>query len=247
MPKQHKIKWREIDEAKARKAIKNFNAKIDYQKRVHPELSETLPEKMSMKDFKKNVATRADFNRKMKSVQNFSKRGVEKAVTNIAGEKTSVWRLQETKKNVARINRQRKKEYEQLNNSPVYIDGKKVENVARMAEIQTKKSIKFDFDKSKKGEFEQFAKWAEKEMTDSKQAEAPIWFLNNLAEVAYGNFSAENAKKLMELYYKVGGERLLQLYHSGHEEISPDWQYNEPIEEQEMVERIVELLTPYAK
>lgn len=245
MPKSYNIKWRKVDEQKARKAIKAFNAKIDYQAKAHPEKVPYLPEKMSMKTFKKNIATRSDFNRSLTSIENFRKRGAETLVTNNNGETTTAWRLKETKKAVSRINRIREKNNAQLNAAPVLVNGKPVTNAERTSVRDSAKPINFDFDKSKKGEFEKFAKWAEREITEKKQRANSILFINNLAEVLYASFSAENADYLLKMYYAVGAEKVMQLYYNGNDELSPEWQYNEPIDEQNKVDRIVGILKPY--
>lgn len=245
MSKSYNIRWRKIDTQKARKAIKAFNAKIDYQAKAHPEKAAFLPEHLTMKSFREGITTRAEFNRALTSMANFGKRGAETLVTNKHGETTTAWQLRETKKAVRRINRLREKNNEQLNAAPVFVDGKPVTSVQRTAARDSAKPIQFDFDKSKKGEFKTFAKWAEREITEKKQRANPTYFINNLAEVLYASFSAENADKLLKMYYAVGAEKVMQLYYNGHDELSPEWQYNEPIDENNKVSRITEVLKPY--
>lgn len=246
MSKQSAIRWRQIDEEKARKAIKRYNNKIDYQKRAHPERADALPPRLSMKKLKKEVLTREDFNRKMKSIEAWSKKGAEKIVTNVQGERATIWRIEETKKAVKRINRQREKEHKEINAAPVYVDGKPVKTVERAAEIQTKKPINYSFQKSKKGEFEKFAEWAERESMKGKKLYEDNAFLNTLETVVYSSFSGANADKFVQLMRKVGGAKLWELYKLGYEEVNPTWIYLDPTDEDEKVNMIVELLTPYA-
>ena len=75
------IRWREQDLHNLRRAVKRFNAKIDRIARKNPQAKEYLPEKMSVKKISGEVTERKDFNRILKSVDRFMKRGAENLTT----------------------------------------------------------------------------------------------------------------------------------------------------------------------
>ena len=79
MPKQSVIKWRESDRAELGRIRKNFNAKITRLEKAGI-AKEFLPEKISVKNIYKDVATRRDLNKVIKQAEIFTSRGSEKIV-----------------------------------------------------------------------------------------------------------------------------------------------------------------------
>lgn len=124
MSKQPNIRWRSNDVEQIERAIKNFNAKIYRTKRNHPELIDYLPNTIKKGDVINSIKTRADFNRTIKSLQRFSKRGAEKPVENSAGVKTTQWAVNEFNIKKAVVNRKRKKLRAEIDNTDVKIGGK---------------------------------------------------------------------------------------------------------------------------
>lgn len=79
MPREYNIKWRESDEQKLRRAVKNYNAKISRLEK-DPEYGidrHLLPRRASVKDLREQIGTRKDFNRQIDKLQSFSQRGGE--------------------------------------------------------------------------------------------------------------------------------------------------------------------------
>lgn len=79
MAREYNIKWREIDDEKLRRAVKNYNAKISRLKN-DPEYGidrHLLPRKASYRELRKQIGTRKDFNKQIDKLQGFSKRGGE--------------------------------------------------------------------------------------------------------------------------------------------------------------------------
>lgn len=242
MPKYSKIRWRESDKKELARLAKNFNAKIDYHLKKSPELKEVLPQKVKVRDLKKNIVTRKDLNRTLDKLATFLQRGMEKVITNEKGEKATLFEIEQTKKNVRRLNAQRRAEQKKIDERPVYIDGKKAVNVQRMVQEQKYKPIDFDFDKSEKGSFKKFAEYVENKISDSHYAIEASAYLQTLAETFYANYDDEIAKRLTELAAKVGGEKLLNLYYEGFEEISPDFHYDKNVNEKERIKRTEKIL-----
>lgn len=137
MSKQYKIRWRESDTQQLAKVVKNFNAKINRILKKNPDASSYLPQKLSMKEARKMIETRADFNRLTHSLQRFSKRGAEKAVSSSRGAKATEWEVKEFNRKQAIVNRKRKKEKEKVVAQEVKIGGKGTgQTRARMGSIK---------------------------------------------------------------------------------------------------------------
>lgn len=242
MSKYHKIRWRESDKKEIARLAKNFNAKIDYVLKKNPSLKGILPEKVKMKDLKKSIASRKDLNTTLNKLKSFSQRGQEKIITNVNGEKATLFEIEQTKKNIRRLNAQRRAEQKKLDEMPVYIDGKKAVNVRRMVHEQRSKPIDFNFDKSQKGNFKKFAEYVESKIRDTRHNIEQIAYLETLKEILFSVYSTESAKKLSKLLDKIGGEKLLNLYYSGFEEITPNFHYDMNINEKEKIERTEKIL-----
>ena len=169
MSKYNKIRWRESDKKELARLAKNFNAKLEYQLKKNPELKDVLPEKVKVRDLKKDIVSRKDLKRTLDKLATFSQRGMEKVVTNEKGERATLFEIEQAKKNVRLLNAQRRAEQKKIDEMPVYIDGKKAVTVRRMVQEQKAKPIQFDFNKSEKGGFKKFADYVEKKISDMRQ------------------------------------------------------------------------------
>lgn len=111
------MRWRESDTAELQRAINNFNAKLYYinkNKVDNSDLINVLPDRVKKGDIISGIQTRADFNRAIKSLQSFSKRGAENLVVSSRGARATQWEIDEFKKKERRANMQKKKELEKL-------------------------------------------------------------------------------------------------------------------------------------
>lgn len=124
MSKKSKIRWRESDVTNLKRTIKNFNAKIAYQEKKHPELKQFLPERINTKEAMKSIETRADYNRLVNSVQRFQKRGAEKPVTSSRGAKATQWEVDEFKHKQRVENARRTRERKKIEQQEVKSRGK---------------------------------------------------------------------------------------------------------------------------
>lgn len=117
MPRQYNIRWRESDNQELSKAVKNFNAKVRRLAKKNPEIADYLPETVSVRDIKRLVDTRQDFNREINSLRRFSQRGAEEIITipdtdyNL---KTTKWQKEDMTRRTAVINRRRKARLEEI-------------------------------------------------------------------------------------------------------------------------------------
>ena len=106
-----RMKWRAEDEAELRRTVKNFNEKIRrLEKKVEPHERGYLPQRLTVKDLKKNISTRADFNREIKSAKRFSQKGAEEFVelSDLQHKpKMTNWQRKEMTRGVATVNTKR--------------------------------------------------------------------------------------------------------------------------------------------
>ena len=126
MSKFFNIKWRSQDEREARRVIRNFNDKLRREIAKNPRNKSALPQfynsntgefesRITFKNFKNMIDTRADYNRELNALRRFSRRGAEKIV-NLPGNyneaRTTRWQLQELSRRTSIINQKRQAKLE---------------------------------------------------------------------------------------------------------------------------------------
>lgn len=75
MARKPKIRWRKSDEEELKRVVKNFNAKISRLEKKDPKNKNALPQRITQKELKDMIVTRQDYNREIKSLKRFTKRG----------------------------------------------------------------------------------------------------------------------------------------------------------------------------
>lgn len=248
MPKQYSIKWRKADLEKARRAVKNFNAKIDYWAKKDPESAEYLPSKLNFKQLKKEIKTREDFNKRMKELQGFSKKGAQKIVSIPGAEpgtefKLTAWELKNAQRRFKKINEMRKKEAEMAE------AGVKKRNGAQYQTAKTKaakqRGIPEEFKKPKdRTDWENFLKRLRQSRWRSETGMLNIY--KDRLELAIttpnAGYTPEQQKELLELIRKLSYQRCMQLYYGGEEALDPDWIYYDPTPNERKVRTIKKII-----
>jgi hypothetical protein len=219
MSKGNKIKWRNVDEDKLSKAVKNFNAKIVREMQKDTNIIEYLPERVSKAELRKQLqeGNRAEFNKTINTLKRFSKRGAEEIITNQAGISTTKWELKELSLQVAAINRERTNERKKAENVEVETHGKKMGytraqgDTSRLVNLQPKKfnfenitSYK-EYDKMK----ESINKQADSDYRTKQNVNFKAQYMANVEEKlpSYAkqiNGILENlsSEKMAEIYYR---------------------------------------------
>lgn len=236
--------WSKRRNATLRKAVKNFNAKVERQlkKGISPDI---LPGKMKVSELKDMINTEGDYRKILNSLRSWTKRGAEKITETKGGAVVTKWAIEQAKKHKQEINQRREKINREYIERPIYIDGVEMANVERtVEEIETKPLTK-DIEKLNQTDFNSFADWLWRERLDERDINKGVWFIQDISEVFYSEFSALNANYLIRLLQLVGGDIAYSLYHSGVDELNPKWHYSEPIEEQEKVEKLEKILIAY--
>lgn len=135
MPRQYNIRWRQVDEQKLQRAVRNYNAKRRRLINIDPRNEEILPSRITRKELKENIFTRQDFNRAISSLQRFSIRGSEQ-ILNINGTRITKYEYGELKRNIRRINRIREKNLDNLNNEILKSRGEPLNYTVGMSDIR---------------------------------------------------------------------------------------------------------------
>ena len=233
MPKQYSIKWRKTDIEKARRAVKNFNAKIDYWAKKNPESAEYLPSKISFKALKNEIKTREDFNKRLKELAKFSEKGAQKIVSIPGAEgeefKLTAWELKAAQRRFKKVNEMRKKEAEMVE------AGVKKRNGAQYQTAKTKaakqRGMPEEFKKPKdRTEWENFLKRLRQSRWRSETGMLNVY--KDRVELAIttpnAGYTPEMQRELLELFRKITYQKAMMMYYGGEEALDPYWIYYDP-------------------
>lgn len=100
MARSHKIRWKKSDYITLGKAVANFNKHINEIKTLENELY--LPDKIDYKSLKKDILTRSELKRKIKSLKDFQKETAKDLYQTEAGEIMTQWERQQLR-NLSRV------------------------------------------------------------------------------------------------------------------------------------------------
>lgn len=191
--KQNNISWRASDEAELSRVVRNYNAKINRIINKNPQLKDVLPEKISKREIKNKIETRAEFNKSLKSAQRFTRKGSEEVLHNKYGLQITKYERKEIAIKLGIVNRKRTAERKQFGNLDVINQGKKTGfkrievDSLRMGNLKKKT---FNFDRMSKENYKKFVeslnKQSETKYTTLKQIQ---WRENYIKSIvtAYGS------------------------------------------------------------
>ena len=176
------------------RTIRNFNQKIS---RLEKNERELLPPKITKKELKENVYTRAELKRKLAELQRFSRRGAEEIIETSTGVRISKYELNELKRESARIKRNISREINRLKVEKPKVFGKiQAETFAKMGDtdylnlVTRRKALEKNIVNLTKEEFERYKKLVAK--TGKNQQ-----YMNNI-------FKENYYKMLTDLAYYYG-------------------------------------------
>jgi len=231
MSRKPTIKWRSSDAEKLENEIRRFNAKIYRTKRAHPEMADILPNAILKKDKKlliKNLkeTPRNEFNNLLKSLDRFSVKGAEIAITSKTGNTVTTWELKETKKKFQRSERMKAKELEIIKAINVTSRGESLElkrgemGSERLNGFQPRT---FDFDKIQKGtEWEKFKKYVDKHSSQQNQDKLNALYKENYL-LSLDNFGGY-ADDIKDIINQLPNELMVETYY-GEQEATIEFVY----------------------
>jgi hypothetical protein len=210
MPRNTKFNWDASNTKTFETTIKNFNSKIYYQRKAHPELLDMLPEpihaqekKELIETFNDQYATQQDFDRELRSIQRFSRKDATKVVEDIDNNPILNWKKKEIQYKVNNVNQRLKKQREELEKSP---------DLARAGNVQYEDVKEIKLDKMQNRDWKKFEKYLDKQIMSKTMEkkydtykERFLAKLNSMqadTDKAYDFFSRIPSKKLWEARYQ---------------------------------------------
>lgn len=155
-----KIKWTKQQQQRLSKNVSRFNAKLTRTLKANPALAPYLPKRLDAKELRSTIKTAKDLTQLVQSIDRAFKPNAFEPINNAEGVTTTQYELNEMKIKVRRINRQRKRELEELQLSPA-------KGTMGMVSANNLKPKKFNFEKITPNEWDKFVASAELQAMDS--------------------------------------------------------------------------------
>lgn len=204
MPRTSNIKWRKSDKQTISKTVQQFNAKITRTLKKHPEWADFMPERLTVKGLTEKIQTRKDYNREVRSVQRFLRKGAEAPYQSKSGIKTTHWEKKEIGYKVAQVNRQRTIEAKRANVSTE-------KGTMGSIEANNLKPKKYNIDKIKPSDWNKFVNTLEKQVMSNYNYDKMVRYKENYLKAIIRNLGTEGKAK--ELYAYVS-------------QLDPEFMYN---------------------
>lgn len=117
MPTSSAIKWREVDEKRLQNLVKRYNDKIRRVSVRHPDIADIQPSRVSYKELRNDLmnSSRREYNRVMKMLARYLKRGAEKEYINKQGVRMTKYQRRELSIGIQTINARRRAERKKAN------------------------------------------------------------------------------------------------------------------------------------
>jgi hypothetical protein len=163
---------------------------------------------------------RNEFNKKVKSLERFTRRGAEKEIVSATGNRVTAWEKNEVTLKVAQINRERTRERKAIENMDATSRGEKIGlkrgemGSERLNELKPKK---FEFDKIKGGaEWERFKASVEKQASPQARHLRMEQYKENYIKglrAAFGDY----ADDIIEIINDLPAETVVKTYYCEQE------------------------------
>jgi hypothetical protein len=227
MPRKPNIKWRESDAEKLAKEIKRFNDKVTRTRRKHPELASILPETIKKADKAKMIeelkaSPRSEFNKTLHSLERFSRKGAEQAISSKTGLTVTKWEKGEVGLKVQQINRERAKERQAMEQVDVTSRGQPVglkRGEMGSERMNALKPKKFNFDVIKPGkEWQKFKESVNRQAKFNNKNLRMELYKQNYIKSLRGTFG-DYANEIIKIVERVPAETMVKTYFSEQEAV----------------------------
>lgn len=224
MSRKPNIKWRESDTKKLDKQVKSFNDKVYRTRKKHPEIALAQPKIITAKEKKKMIeelkaSPRSEFNKVIKSLARYNKKGAEQMVVSKKGITTTKWEKKEVGIKMSVINATRAKELKNVEALEATSRGVPLGTTRGemgSERLNSLKPKKYNFDEIEPGvSWEKFKVTVTKQSSaKSRQEKIDLYKQNYLQALdAYGGY-ADDIKWIVE---QLPSDRVVETYYTEQE------------------------------
>lgn len=242
MPGTSQIKWSSADLEKVRRAVINFNRRLDYWKKKNPESAETLPHKLSYKEVRDAIKTRKDLQREIREIESFKPSKLKsKDYMEVGLAKTTKWEYKRAKRKMEAANKLRAEAAERMRQRKAYVNGEVYEPVESKMLKQRSKPIEMpklkqppkpSDETTPQQKWKNFARSMEREAarTYKRTAEQHMKLLKQAINSDNAGYNRRQRENLIRILNRLDPEVVLRAYYAGREEVDSDFQYHDPMD-----------------
>jgi hypothetical protein len=217
--RESNIKWRKSDEERARKAVAKYNAKITRVNKKNPDIAEFQPERINAKDLYAELKSgnRQDYNRKIKELERYSRKGAEQLVSNPNGVTVTKYEYKEMQYATNAINNRRRSERKKVESEQATTRGKPIGLTrGEMGDTRTNelRDKHFNFNKIRsKKELQMYKQSLEKQNNSAYVNGKNELYKQNYLQALF-NSNLPNKEYLIQLVSSIPAKTVVDTYYT---------------------------------
>lgn len=245
------IKWSEADLEKVRRAVLNFNRRLDYWKKKDPESAEILPHKLSYKEVRDAIKTRKDLQREIREIESFKPSKLKsKDYMQVGLAKATKWEYKRAKRKMEAANKLRAEAAERMRQRKAYVNGEVYEPVESKMLKQRAKPIEMpklkqppkpSDETTPQQKWKNFTRRMEREAahTYKRTAQQHMKLLKQAINSDYAGYNRRQRENLIRILNRLDPEVVLRAYYAGREEVDSDFQYHDPMDSEKKYKKSI--------
>lgn len=222
----------------------NFNRRLNYWEKEHPESAESLPHKLSYKEVRDAIKTKKDLQREIREIESFKPSKLKsKDYIQLAPEvKVTKWEYKRAKRKLEAANKLRAEAAERMRQRKAYVNGEEYEPVESKMLKQRAKPLEMPklskpakpgiSEIPKQQQWKNFARSMEREAarTYKRTAEQHMKLLKQAINSDNAGYNRRQRENLIRILNWLDPEVVLRAYYAGREEVDSDFQYHDPMD-----------------
>lgn len=210
--------WTEDRQRKLKYAVHNYNRRLERIKKEMPEMEKMLPERAFVSELKANIKDHHDLRRAINKLERFNKESATDFKINKEGYAATAYEVHEVKLDVEKINREKAKRREKIENIEATTRGQPVgltRGQMGSEELNSFRATKFNFKGKTKEDWEAFKKTVEKQSSSSYFREQDERLRNNYITGLYESCGkTSEVKELAEHIKALDIDEFIEIYFS---------------------------------
>jgi len=242
---QSKIRWRQSDYDELRRITRNFNQQRRREIARNPAAERYLPKPVSLRELKKSITTREEYNFFKRELPKFGKKENRAAVSTSGGKKTK-WEINFIKKVTKKVNKRNQNYRNKLNAVRVFsegIDTGFLRGQMGNARLKDFEPIEFDAGKSTR-DWKRFVQSMERQFFQKYDDDRIVTWKSNYIKAIDNNFYGPEFKlkhnELKAMIKSIPNDKFGEIINT-HEELTIDFIYGAD-EAEARLDLIIDLL-----
>lgn len=230
--KKSEIKWREKDILNLRNAVRQFNSKLTRLEKQGKNLEMFMPERKNVKELKKAITSRDEYNKTIQSMKSFLKKGAEDIKISEKGLAVTKWEIQQVRNMEARARHLHNKYLEQMKKGTEKITTSKGEEEQALPT--------FDFSKRSIADYQRYLKILKQRVSGDYYIDKQNLYLVNYIRSIYKRYGkTEKVDELVDHLLNLGADEVVRQFYQNIE-LTIEFTYDLTLSDDQLFDKLKE-------